>query len=164
MTTVGQGVRMLNLPEVLLCGPIGGCTYEEANYWRTEASVKLARHNVVGVSPLRAEPAPKDGQKYDAAFGVNTMDVHKAVYSKNKMDIDRADMVLFYLPKEINDRRPSYGSVWELGYAHGKGKPTVLVSDDLRILGHPDLYCSASWVVNTLEDGIKVCTDMLGSN
>lgn len=149
---------------VLLCGPIGGCTWEEANLWRHKAIIILGEYNIEGLSPLRAEPAPKDGGTYDAAFGVNTMDVHKAVYSKNKMDIDMADMVLFYLPKEINDRRPSYGTVWELGYAHGKGKPTVLISDDLRILGHPDLYCSASWVVKTLDDGIKVCIDMLGVN
>lgn len=148
---------------VLLCGPIGGCTWAEANEWRIAASVELAKHKIVGLSPLRAEPAPADGKKYDAAFGVHTMDVHRAVYSKNKMDIDMSDMVLFYLPKLINDRRPSYGTVWELGYAHGKQKPVVLVSDDPRVLGHPDLYCSASWVVNTLDDGVKVCIDMLGT-
>lgn len=147
-------------PTVLLCGHIGDCTKEEANVWREQVALQLDIYNITGISPLRAEPAPEVG-KYDAAFGVHTMDTHRAVYSKNKFDINRSDIILYYLPEVINNRRPSYGTVWELGYAHGLGKPIVLVSDDKRILGHPDLYCCADWVVNTLEEGVKVCIDML---
>jgi nucleoside 2-deoxyribosyltransferase len=63
---------------------------------------------------------------------------------------------LAYLPKELNDRRPSYGTSIEIGWAIGLRKPLIVVSDDEYLTEHPLIKHNASWRFNNLEDAVEV--------
>ena len=113
---------------VYLAGPIAGCTEEEATEWR-EYVCTYFTHGIVGISPLRCEPL-KEGLTYtDDGATPKMWSDPRAIATKNWLDTESCDLVLAYLPKELNDRRPSYGTVIEIGWAIGLRKPLIVVSD-----------------------------------
>lgn len=144
---------------VYLAGPIGGCNKSEANDWRAIAVGYLDDFDIVGISPLRCEPIM--GERYsnhnaDPMFG--TM---RAIGSKNVFDVRNCDLTLVYLPRELNERKPSYGSIIELAWAHILGKPVILVTDDPMLVGHPVVNACAGWVLGTLDEGLEVAVGIL---
>ena len=86
----------------------------------------------------------------------------RAIGSKNVFDVRHCDMTLAYLPREYNDRRPSYGTICELAWAHMIGKPTILVTDCPILLEHPVISACASWLLTDLEEAIEVIVGVLG--
>ncbi len=144
---------------VYLAGPIAGCDKAEANDWRHDVSRQLAEAGIVGISPLRCEPligARSTLQYADPKFGTA-----RAIGSKNIFDVRHCDMTLAYLPREINDRRPSYGTICELAWAHMIGKPTILVTDCPVLLNHPVISACSGWLLNTLDEGVEVIIGIL---
>lgn len=142
---------------VYLAGPINGNTEKEATSWRQYVTDRIGP-NIVGISPLRFEGPPKGevygpivGDEADPKFGTP-----RAIASKNLIDVKNCDMVLAYLPKWSNDRKPSYGTVQETGWATALGKPVILVSDDPNVASHPVFVGTVNWVVPTLDDAITV--------
>ena len=79
----------------------------------------------------------------------------KAISAKNWFDSARCDMVLAYLPKEINDRRPSYGTVIEIGWAIAMRKPTIIVTDDAAVRDHPLIAANIPWVFPDFEPALE---------
>ncbi len=148
-------------PTVYLAGPIGGCSAVEANDWRTHCMDFLDDYNITAVSPLRCEPII--GQRYDISGNSNDPKVGsaRAIGSKNIFDVRHCDMTLVYLPRELNERKPSYGTIIELGWAHMLGKPTVVVSDDPAVLGHPVIGSCAGWLLDDLDEGLEVVAGIL---
>ena len=71
-------------------------------------------------------------------------------------------MTLAYLPKIINDRRPSYGTIIELAWAYEAGKPTILVTDCPVLREHPVVNVCAGWVLPSLDDAMEVIKGVLG--
>lgn len=135
---------------VYLAGPIVGCSESEAKDWRAFVSDMLDE-GIVGVSPLRCEPAVAGfykGTYDDPLFGTL-----RAIRSKNIIDVQTCDVVLAYLPKSMNTRRPSYGTTWEIGMATAYNKPVVVVTDDPTIREHP-AFGGAPWVLPTLTDAV----------
>jgi hypothetical protein len=55
----------------------------------------------------------------------------------------------------------SFGTVIELAWTHALHKPTILVSDDPFIMGHPVIDACAKWKVPTLEDACDVAIGLL---
>lgn len=148
-------------PTVYLAGPIGGCDRFEANEWRHIAEAYLRQFGIKGISPLRCEPLI--GERYtnvnpDPKFGTA-----RAIASKNLADVRMCDITLVYLPRELNERKPSYGSVCEISWAHALGKPTILVSDDPAIIGHPVIQANAGWIVDNLDDGLEIAVGILAA-
>lgn len=133
---------------IYLAGGITGLTELRAKAWRAEVSAKL--WPMVGVSPLRCEPAingkydPKT-QSADILFGSP-----KVIKAKNFLDCQMCDVMLAYIPV------PSTGTFIELGWADALGKPLIVVSDNPAIVNHPVVAGVADWLVPTLEDAIKV--------
>lgn len=166
----------MNKPTVYLAGPIVGCTKGEANDWRIYVAEKLAKHGIIGVSPLRCEPLI--GERYtignmDPRFGTA-----KAIGSKNNYDVRQCDMTLAYIPKpeggeitwlnaersygEWVPARHSWGTMCELSWAYILGKPAVLVSDDADVRNHPVINAQAGWVLEDLDDALDVLIGILG--
>lgn len=151
---------------VYLAGPIGGCTQEEATYWRDYATERFAP-NVVGISPMRDKATlGSSGGKISASiadYGNTLMSNGLAIYTRDRYDCINADMVLCYLPAKFNSRRPSLGTVMELGWANGAGVPIVLVSDDPTYYNHPLLHHGVQWRLDNLDDAIYVVNAFLGA-
>ena len=99
---------------IYLAGPIAGCTLEEATEWRDYVRSMLP-HGIIGISPLRCEPV-QPGMRYDDPGAVDKLwSDPRSINAKNWLDTESCDLVLAYLPKEMNDRRPSIGTIIEIG-------------------------------------------------
>lgn len=146
-------------PTVYLAGPIVNCTTDEANDWRFQLRHRLAEHGIVGISPLRCEPAVHG--RYDLGYPDDRFGTARAIGSKNIYDVRRCDMTLVYIPHELAQRTPPYGSVSELAWAHMLGKPTILVSDDEFIRAHPVINCNAGWLLENLTQAEEVIVGVL---
>jgi nucleoside 2-deoxyribosyltransferase len=146
---------------IYLAGPIADCDYQEANEWRVYCQEKF-EPGIVGISPLRCEPLEK-GKRYSETGSVVKMwSDPRAIATKNWMDTESADLVLAYLPKKLNDRRPSIGTIIEIGWAIGLRKPLIIVSDDNYLMDHPLIKHNASWRLNNLDEAIEVISGLFG--
>lgn len=145
---------------VYLAGSVAGCTAGEAKNWRANVSEKLAAHFIKGISPLRCEPLI--GERYELSYLDPCFGTPKSIYSKNMLDVRNCDMVLCYMPKELNERRLSIGTLLELGWAHVLEKPTILVTDYLFLLNHPLVQGSSSWILATLDEAVETIVGVLG--
>jgi|TARA_B100000959_G_scaffold95563_1_gene101371 nucleoside 2-deoxyribosyltransferase len=146
---------------VYLAGPIAECDDKEANEWRDWVTSRLP-YGIIGISPLRCEPL-KEGMRYTDPGATEKMwSDPRAIATKNWLDTESCDLVLAYLPQELNERRPSYGTVIEIGWAIGLRKPLVVVSDDEYLMEHPLIQHNASWRLDNLEDAVEVITGLFG--
>jgi nucleoside 2-deoxyribosyltransferase len=146
---------------IYLAGPIAGLTETEATEWRHEVR-SLLPHNVVGISPLRCEPLELGKVYTDDGATDKMWSDPRAINAKNWLDTESADLVLAYLPKEMNDRRPSIGTIIEIGWTIGLKKPLIVVSDDKQVLDHPLIECNAAWRFDNLPDAIEVIAGLFG--
>lgn len=144
---------------IYLAGPIAGCSKGEANSWRDYVNSQLAEYRIRGISPLRCEPLV--GERYGVSYEDPRFGTPRAIASKNYLDVQMCDMTLCYLPKELNERRLSIGTIIELAWAHSLRKPTILVSDYDFITQHPVVQANAGWVVTTLDDAVDIITGVL---
>ncbi|HCX23421.1 MAG TPA: hypothetical protein DHN29_15990 [Cytophagales bacterium] len=144
---------------VYLAGPIALCDRGEANDWRHDISARLDAFGVVGVSPLRCEPLV--GDKYDLVYEDVRFGTPKAIAGKNYFDTKQCDLILAYLPQEINERRPSYGTVIEIGWAQAFSKPIILVTDDPYLSKHPLIAARVNWIVEDFDDAVDVIEGLL---
>ena len=146
---------------VYLAGPIAGLTEDEATGWRGYVREQLP-YRIEGISPLRCEPLA-EGMTYTTPGAVDKMwSDPRAINAKNWLDTESADLVLAYLPKEMNDRRPSIGTIIEIGWTIGLKKPLIVVSDDKQVLDHPLIECNAAWRFDNLDDAIEVIIGLFG--
>lgn len=140
-------------------------THGEANDWRGYVDRELRERTggmVRGISPLRCEPIM--GERYTAEYSDPRFGSSRAIGSKNLFDTVNCDMVLAYLPKpaeRLDTWHQSYGTIAELAWARGKDKPSILVTNDPDISGHPVLNFCANWNLDTLEQGIDVAVGIL---
>lgn len=145
---------------IYLAGPIAGCDKGEANDWRNDIKSRLI-DGIVGISPLRCEPKIKE--KYKLSYAEDTrFGTPAAISGKNKLDTISCDLLLAYLPREINKRRPSYGTVWELGWASEMGKPIILVTDDPYVAKHPLFTENIAWIVDNFDDALDIIHGLFG--
>jgi nucleoside 2-deoxyribosyltransferase len=146
---------------VYLAGPIAGLNEEEGTGWRNEVDLMLP-DNIIGISPLRCEPV-KPGMRYDDPGAVEKLwSDPRSINAKNWLDTESSDLVLAYLPKQYNDRRPSIGTLIEIGWTIGLNKPLIVVSDDNQMLDHPLIECNAAWRLNELDDAVEVIIGLFG--
>lgn len=139
---------------VYLAGAIAGCNKGEANDWRNDVKAKLNAFGVQGISPLRCEPMI--GKRYKLNYEDPKFGTASAIAAKNELDVRECDLTLVYLPKELNDRRPSYGTIIELAWARILNKPVILVTDDPYLVNHPLTSYCARWILPTLDDAVEV--------
>lgn len=149
---------------IYLAGPIAGCTKGEANDWRDYVRSKLEPHRIRGISPLRCEPIigntydlPGSMQHTDPKFGTA-----RAISSKNMFDVRNTDLTLAFLPKFMNEKRPSVGTILEIGWAKAFNKPVVLVTDDDYYRQHPVSSFCASWLLDNLDDACDTILGVMG--
>ncbi len=149
----------MNRKFIYLAGPIAGCTEGEAQDWRGYVCEKLAGSGIVGISPLRCEPPNEDGgySTPETLAGVDPMfGTARAISSKNIMDVRNCDLILAFLPQQMSEKRPSYGTVVEMAWGKWEGKPVILVSDDPSVAKHPVINVCAGWVLGTLDEALEV--------
>ena len=143
---------------IYLVGPVAGCDKGEANDWRGKICDAFPK-GIIGVSPLRCEPLI--GEKYEVVYDDPRFGTATAISSKNEYDTRTCDMVLAYMPRELNERRPSYGSVIEMAWAYQLNKPVILVSDDPYMMMHPLIHAITNWRLDNFDDALDVIKGVL---
>ena len=140
-----NGNSVLMKKFVYLAGPIEGCTNHEINQWRQKCYTGF-NDFIVGVNPYRAEREADDPE------------ARKRIVMKNYMDTKSCDLVFAYLPKEINARRHSYGTTFEIAWGYSMQKPVVIVSDDVRVHDHPlmDISGALFWDLEEAIDYVNI--------
>ena len=133
---------------VYLAGPIEKCSDKEISQWRLECSNAFLE-NIITINPYRAESDS------------DSSETKKRILMKNYMDTKSCDLILAYLPKEINDRRPSYGTVFEIAWGYSLQKPVIIVSDDDEVHNHP-LLATAGALFYNFTDAIDYINILLG--
>ena len=78
------------------------------------------------------------------------------------MDTKNCDLILAYLPKEINARRHSYGTTFEIAWGYSLQKPVIIVSDVVAVHDHPLMNMSGCMFWD-LEDAIDYINVLMGS-
>lgn len=134
---------------VYLAGPVEQCTPDEIETWRERAN-SLFVDGIVGIFPTRGDSKAK-----------NQFETAKRIVSKNYMDVSMCDIILAHMPKEINERRPSYGTTFEIAWGYSMQKPVVIVSDDSSMLTHP-LMLIAGIHFTKLDDAVDHINILLG--
>lgn len=121
---------------VYLAGPLEGCKESEIQSWRVNARLGFL-DGIVGINPNRIDN-----------------ETAEAIIIQNYTDAQSCDAILAYLPKEINDRRASYGTVFEIAWGYSMQKPVIIVSDDDYVHSHPVLK-RAGVHFDHLNDAVK---------
>ena len=103
--------------KVYLAGPIEICSEDEILVWRNYVETKLGNFDII---------TPKYHLGSDSEIFENT-----------KTNVEECDIVFAHLPKAINERRASYGTIFEVAYGHALKKRVIVISDDEFVHNHP---------------------------
>ena len=103
---------------VYLAGPIEICTEEEIFLWRNYVKNKVG-NDVEIITP-----------KYHLGTAGE-------IFEDTKNNVEICDVVFAHLPKAINERRASYGTIFEISYGHALNKRVMIISDDEFVHKHP---------------------------
>lgn len=119
--------------KLYLCGPINGCTDDEAMSWRRAATEKLSPYYEI-LDPMRRD------------FRGTEVGNERAIVEGDKRDIAGCDALL------VNALRPSWGTAMEVKYAHTFGKRIVAFVGFQR--PSPWLKYHCQYVFPDLEDAV----------
>ena len=104
--------------KIYLAGPIEICSEDEILVWRNYVENKLKGSFEIII--------PKYHLGSDSEIFENT-----------KTNVEECDIVFAHLPKAINERRASYGTIFEVAYGFAINKRVIVISDDEFVHKHP---------------------------
>lgn len=154
------------MSKVYLSGPITGMDYGNARFgWRKTFSEWL-EEGIEVLSPMRHEghlAEMKTAMSVEALKKFEKEKNHifshpKMIVSKDMLDVEQSDLVVVNL---LGADKVSQGTVWEMGYAKGKGKQIVLITDKGNVHTSPFVSESANVVVDNLEDAARIVNSLL---
>lgn len=156
------------MSKVYLSGPITGMNYANARFgWRQEFANRLGE-GIIPLSPMRHEghlAEMKTAMSVEALKAFEKEKNHifshpRMIVSKDMLDIEQSDLVLVNL---LGATKVSQGTVWEMGYAKGKGKQIVVITDDENVHNSPFIKESANVVVDNLDDAVMIVNSLLST-
>jgi len=104
--------------KVYLAGPIEICSEDEILVWRNYISSKVNK-DITIITP-----------KYHLGSD-------EEIFENTRSNVEECDIVFAHLPKAINERRASYGTIFEIAYGHALKKRVMVISDDKFVHEHP---------------------------
>ncbi len=148
---------------IYLCGPVTGGTFEDAKYgWRYDVANVLSRAGIICINPLRTEYvrdfSTDDLQTMKAmGTGAGVLSAPKGLTAQDRFDTFRCGIVFCNL---IGSKSVSIGSMIELGWADARNTPILLCMEPGNVHDHAMVTTLASWVLPTLDDGIRLAADI----
>lgn len=152
------------MSKVYLSGPITGLTYQEARFgWRLKFSDMLealnAASDITVLSPMRHEGHLAEIKgKLAKEYPEHLFSHPKMIVSKDLLDIDQSDIVVANF---LGAKKPSIGTIAELGFAHAKGKVIISIMERDNVHRHPFVTELSNAVVETLEDAVTITVSLL---
>jgi nucleoside 2-deoxyribosyltransferase len=161
------------MKRVYLAGPISGLTHDAARYgWRQsfttllEKELDAAGFNVSYIecfSPMRGKDELKTLgiiSSDPASYGSDPISSEGGIVCRDSNDVRKADALIACFLE--SGGRPSLGTAWELGIAHDRHVPVIMIAppgDPNR--EHVILHRSVGYVVETLEQGARLLRHLL---
>jgi nucleoside 2-deoxyribosyltransferase len=121
---------MTQRKNIYLCGPINGCTDDEAMTWRDWFKSQQCGFDFV--DPMKRDYRGKEAEDYREIVDLDKQDVRSVDY-----------LVVMYT-------QPSVGTAMEILYAWTIGKPVVVINESNKPLS-PWLRYHATAIVRTKE-------------
>ena len=118
---------------IYLCGPINGCTDEEATGWRE----KVKKMYGSAIDPMKRDYRGKEAESY------------REIVDLDKRDVRQADVIL------VNYDKPSVGTSMEVYYAWTLGKPIIVWCRPDAVIS-PWLRYHSTRIVHSLPDVVKI--------
>lgn len=146
---------------IYLAGAIYGVSYEEAIDWRTEIK-SLFLPGLIGISPMRMKEFLSGKEKIGHSYEHDLLSNARAIWARDKMDVKTCDMIVAYMPRSINEKRPSTGTTVELGWADAFDKLIVLITDDPHLINHPLTGQAAGFIVPDIVRAAEVVNGVFG--
>ena len=146
---------------IYLAGPIFGVSYKEAVDWRDEIK-KMFLPGIVGISPMRLKEFLSKKRKIGHSYEDDDLSNARAIRTRDKMDVKICDMIVAFMPREMNEKRPSTGTTMELGWADAFDKPIVLITDDPHLIKHPLTGQAAGFIVPDIVRAAEVVNGVFG--
>lgn len=140
-----------------LAGPITGASYDEATEWRTDAIARLAKHGIVGLSPMRGKAylsgLDEIGDHYD-----EILSTAKGIVARDRWDCQRSDVVIVNF---VGAGRVSIGSVMEIAWADAARVPIVLAMEKGNIHEHAMINEVIGFRTQTLDEALATAEAIL---
>lgn len=154
------------MSRVYLSGPITGMNYGDARYGWRQTFYDALDEGISVLSPMRHEghlAEMKTAMSVEALKAFEKEKNHifshpRMIVSKDMLDIEQCDLVVVNLLGAV---KVSQGTVWEMGYAKGKGKQIVVITDSDNVHNSPFIKESANVVVDNLDDAILIVNSLL---
>lgn len=123
----------LTMKSIYLCGPINGCTDDEACTWREWFKKKKG---FVLIDPMKRDYRGKEAEDY------------REIVDLDKRDVRECDaLVVMYT-------QPSVGTAMEIFMAWTIGKPVVIINESTKPIS-PWLRYHATAIVDSKEEALK---------
>jgi nucleoside 2-deoxyribosyltransferase len=147
-------------PRVYLAGAIAGLNYGDATDWRHQAKFLLAERGIETLNPMRAKNVL--GERNGGTIGNSYHDYEKlgpfftsgGIMTRDFNDVKSSDAMLVNL---LDLKKPSLGTVMELGWAYALQIPAVVAIEETGNPhdNHPMLHETMRFRVATLEEAIE---------
>lgn len=143
-------------PTLYLAGPMSGLTWRQALEWRKQATDILHTHWRI-INPVRHQVSVEQLDEI-IPCGVQD-DSHTALHlcatglcAQDEFYIDQSDWLLC---NYLDAVRPSFGTVWEQGYAWGRNKHILSVIEPGSLHDHPFVRRRSHVFTPNLDDAIQ---------
>ena len=123
---------------VYLCGPMAGCTDEEAGNWRKDAARRLGYQGITTLDPM-------DRDYRYTNYGDNPESVLPDLVEEDKIDIEMSDVLL------VNYTRVSAGTSMEILLGWQKNKRVIVVAPESLSLS-PWVHYHSHRIFRTMDD------------
>lgn len=154
----------MSKPLVYLAGAIAGLAYDDAADWRNIAKHRLAERGIETLSPLRAKSVLRENsvisQNCHDYADLGVFFRPRGIMARDFNDVKRCDALLVNL---LDLRKPSMGTIMELGWAYAFQKPAIVA---IEAQGnphdnHPMLLEAMPFRVTSLDEAIDAVAVLL---
>lgn len=141
-------------PLVYLAGPMTGLSLSESVEWRKYSAVILYdRYSISSLIPTRWVELGVDGQMVlNATYPEIPGCTSSAIFKTDFYDVKRSDALLVNFMTET--KKPSIGTIAEIGWAYALGKPIVIAMGPNEFNRHPMIVEAATVIVDSLDKAI----------
>jgi hypothetical protein len=125
----------MKITKTYLCGPINGCTDEEAKNWREMIKAEVGAESCI--DPMRRDYRGREDECVDELVELD------------KIDVLEADIIL------VNYDKPSVGTSMEVLYAWMHHKNIIVVCKEGTVIS-PWLRYHSTYIVHSFTDALSI--------
>lgn len=147
---------------VYLAGPISGLNYAGAVDWRESTIKELAKHDIKGLSPMRAKDYLSEMEDLDKnciEYGeINCLSSPRGIITRDRFDTTRCDIVLVNF---VGAKAVSIGTVMEIAWADLSRTPIICAMEKGNVHEHAMISEALGFRVDTLDEAVNLAVAIL---